>query len=68
MRSKETEDVIISYFTLNNTVWLSKSVFDDCNERKRYGTHVIDENRSVLDGLEEWRVGGILEVASVLLK
>lgn len=68
MRSKETEDDIIACFTLNNTGWLSKSVFDGYIEGKRYGTHVIHENRSVLDGLEERRVGGILEVASVLLK
>lgn len=68
MRSKETENAIIVYFPFNDTVWLCKSVYDDCNERKRYETHVIDENRSVLCGLEERGVGGILEVASVLLK
>lgn len=56
------------YICINDTVWLCKSVYDDCNERKRYETHVIHENRSVLCGLEERGVGGILEVTSVLLK
>lgn len=31
-------------------------------------THVVDEAGSVLGGLEERRVGGVFEVASVLLK
>lgn len=43
MGSKETEDVIIAYFTFNDTVCQCKSVCHDCNE-KRYETHVIDEN------------------------
>lgn len=65
MRSKEREDVIIAYFTLQ---FGHLNQFSMTNERKRYRTHVIDENRSILDGLEERRVGGILKVASVLLK
>lgn len=31
-------------------------------------THVVDQAGSVLGGLEERRVGGVFEVASVLLK
>lgn len=31
-------------------------------------THIVDQAGSVLGGLEERRVGGVLEVASVLLK
>lgn len=33
----------------------------------RCGTHLIDENRSILGGLEVGGVRGILEVTSVLL-
>lgn len=31
MRSKKT-NVIIVYFTLKNTIWLSELIIDDCNE------------------------------------
>lgn len=31
-------------------------------------THVVDEAGGILGGMEEWRIGGVFEVASVLLK
>lgn len=35
---------------------------------KKEGTHVVNEDRGLFGSLEERRVGGVLEVASVLLK
>lgn len=46
----------------------NKQRFSNCAAQGMKGTHFVDESRGVPHGLEERRVAGVPEVASVLLE